>query len=74
MAENAAKHAERAARIAREAATRAQSFASENRAGYLAEAEATAESTRHEESAARDRYHDAERAVRDRQPDNRTRP
>lgn len=66
IAERAAKHAERAAKIAREAAIRATAFASENRSEYLAEAEDTAGITREEESAARDRYHDAERAAHDR--------
>lgn len=74
MAETAAKHAERAARIARDAATRAQAFAAENRTGYLAEAEAAADSTRRDESGARDRYHEAERVARERELDNRSRP
>jgi len=66
IAERAAKHAERAAKIAREAANRATAFASENRSGYLADATAAVTSTREEETVARDRYHDAERAAGDR--------
>jgi hypothetical protein len=66
IAERAAKHAERTARIAREASNRALEFASENREGYLAEADATVVSARDEETAARQRYHDAERTARER--------
>ncbi len=66
MAERAAKHAERTARIAREASDRAMAFAAENRAGYLADADDAVKATREEETAARDRYHDAERAARER--------
>jgi hypothetical protein len=70
IAERAAKHAERTARIAREASDRALAFAAENREGYLAEADATVTSARDEEAAARDRYHAAERAARDRHRDD----
>ena len=66
IAQRAAKHAERTARIAREASERAMAFASENRSGYLAEAVDTAESTRTEAAAARDRYHESERIARQR--------
>jgi hypothetical protein len=66
IAERAAKLAERTAKIAREAAERSMAFAKENRSGYLAEAEATLVGTREEEASARARYHDAERAARDR--------
>lgn len=69
IAQRAAKHAERTARIAREASERAMAFAAENRAGYLADAEETVDMTRREESAARDRYHDAEREARQRHQD-----
>ena len=74
IAERAARHAERTAKIAREASDRALAFASENRAGYLAEAEATADDTRQEEMAARDRYRDAERVARVRQGDELAQP
>jgi hypothetical protein len=70
IAERAAKHAERTARIAREASDRAMAFAAENREGYLAEADATVTSAREEETAARDRYHEAERAARQRHEDD----
>ncbi len=69
LAERAAKHAERTARIAREAADRAASFAAENRSGYLADADQAVVDTRQEESEARDRYHDAERAAHERRDD-----
>ena len=69
LAQKAAQHAERAARVAREAADRASSFARDNRAGPLAEADEAVIATRDEETAARDRYHDAEREARER---NRT--
>ncbi|HJP87931.1 MAG TPA: hypothetical protein VJ850_02725 [Candidatus Limnocylindrales bacterium] len=74
IAERAAKHAERTAKIAREAADRALAYAKENRGGYLAEAETTATESRDAESAARERYHEAERAVRDRQGDGLAKP
>jgi hypothetical protein len=66
MAERAAKAAERAAVSARKAATRAATFARESRAGRLADADQTLVDTRAEEAAARDRFHDAEQAARDR--------
>ena len=66
IAQRAAKHAEQTAKIAREASERAMAFATENRTGYLAEAEDTAGSTRTEEAAARDRYHESERIARQR--------
>jgi hypothetical protein len=72
IAERAARHAERAAKIAREAADRAMTFASENRASYLADAEAAAMTTREEEAAARDRYHAAEREAHVRHPGEST--
>lgn len=67
IAQRAAKHAERTARIAQDAADRARAFATENREGYLAEADAAVASTRDEEVTARGRFHAAERAVRERQ-------
>jgi hypothetical protein len=66
MAERAARAAERAAMSARKAATRAAAFAQEARAGRLADADKTVAQTRIEEAAARDRYHQAERAARER--------
>lgn len=66
MAERAAKAAERAARSARVAADRATKFARENRAGTVVDADHSVIDTRVEEAAARDRYHTAERAARDR--------
>jgi hypothetical protein len=72
IAERAARHAERTARIAREAAERAMAFASENREGYLAEADATVVTAREEESSARQRYHQAERTARERHKDDGT--
>jgi hypothetical protein len=74
IAERAAKHAERTARIAREAADRAMAYAQENRSANLAGAEAAATETRANESAARVRYHDAERAVHERQGDGLAAP
>lgn len=67
MAEQAAEAAERAARTAREAADRASAFAEESRSGRVADADQAALETRAEEGAARDRYHEAERAARERQ-------
>lgn len=64
MAERAAKSAERASRSARQAADRAASWARENRASNLADADRAVADTRAEETAARDRYHDAEREGR----------
>ena len=69
MAERAARHAERAARIARDASDRAKAFAAENRAGYFADAESTMVIAREEETAARERFHGAERAARERHND-----
>ncbi len=66
MAERAAKAAERAALSARKAADRAARFASESRAGTLADADEAVVETRAEEAAARDRYHGAERDARGR--------
>lgn len=66
IALRAAKHAERTARIARQAAERALAFATDNRDGYLAETRDAVELSRAEETAARDRYRDAERVARDR--------
>jgi hypothetical protein len=66
MAERAAKAADRAATSARKAANRAAAFARENRSGVLAEADQTVVDTKAEEAAARDRYHEAERAARER--------
>lgn len=66
MAERAAKAAERAARSARKAADRAAAFARDNRSGSLAAADQSVVDTRAEEGAARDRYHEAEQAARDR--------
>jgi hypothetical protein len=74
IAERAARHAERAATIAREAANRAMAFAAENRDEYLAEAELAAKSTVEQESAARNRYHEAVRGARDRQGGGLTEP
>ena len=74
IAESAARHAERAAKIARQASDRAMAFASENRSGYLAEADAAVTTSRDEESAARDRYHAAEEAARERSGDGVSRP
>ena len=67
MAERAAKHAERAAKVARDAAQRAAAFARENRAGPLAETGVAVVSTGADETAARDRYHEAEAQARGRQ-------
>jgi hypothetical protein len=67
IAQRAAKHAERTAKIAQEASDRARAFAVENRSGYLAEADAAVASSRDEEATARDRFHAAERSVRERQ-------
>jgi hypothetical protein len=66
MAERAAKAAERAAVSARKAANRAAAFARENRADRLADADRTVVETKAEEAAARDRYHEVERAARER--------
>jgi hypothetical protein len=66
MAEAAAGHAERAATVAREAAHRAAAFASENRSGRLEEADEAVMTTHAQETTARDRYHEAERAARER--------
>lgn len=66
IAARAAKHAERTAQIAREAADRAAAFATENRSGYLAEADSAVETSREEETAARGRFHDAEQSARTR--------
>ena len=74
IAESAARHAERAAKIAREASNRAIAFAAENREGYLAEADAAVVTSRDEEAAARERYHTAEHAARDRNGDGLSRP
>ena len=70
IAETAARHAERAAKIARQASNRALEFASENRSGYLAEADSAVTDTREEESLARNRFHDAENAARNRHPED----
>lgn len=70
VAGRAARHAERAALIAREAANRAAAFASENRSGYLAEADDTLTATRAEEVGARERYHEAERDAHGRHGDD----
>jgi hypothetical protein len=67
MAERAAKHAERAAKVAREASERATAFAQENRSGLLSQSDQNARTTRAEEAAARDRYHQAEAQARGRQ-------
>ena len=64
MAERAAKAAERAARSARKAADRAATFARENRGETLADADQSVVDTRAEETAAGDRYHQAERVAR----------
>ena len=74
IAERAAKHAERTARIAREASDRAMAYAQENRGANLANAETSAAETRDSEAAARDRYHEAERAARERQGDGLAQP
>jgi methyl-accepting chemotaxis protein len=66
MAERAAKSAERAAKSARAAADRAVTFAEENRSGRLGDANQTLVDTRTQETAARDRYHDAESVARNR--------
>lgn len=66
MAERAAKAAERAAQSARKAADRAARFAKDSRANTLADANRSVVDTKAEESAARDRYHDAERTARER--------
>ena len=67
MAERAAKAADRAALSARKAADHAATFARENRAGTLADADQSVLDARTEESAAGDRYHGAEQAARARQ-------
>lgn len=67
MAERAAKSADRAAKFARQAADRAASFATGNRGETLAAADDTVLTAREEETAARDRYHEAERLARKRQ-------
>lgn len=64
MAEKAAKGADQAARSARKAADQAATFARENRAGTLADADQGLVETRSEETAAAERYHEAEQAVR----------
>jgi len=64
MAERAAKAAERAARSARKAADRAATFARENRAGTLADADQSVVDTRAEEVTAHERYHEAEQVAR----------
>jgi hypothetical protein len=66
MAERAARSAERAAKSARAAATRAAKFAGDNRGGTLADADQAVVDAREEETAARDRYHEAEAAARNR--------
>ena len=71
IAARAAKHAERTAKIAREAADRAMAFASDNRTRYLSDAEDALRSTRDEETAARNRYHEAEREAHTRHPGDR---
>ena len=70
IAETAARHAERAAKIARQASNRALAFASENRSGYLADADSAVTDTREEESLARGRFHHAEQAAHDRHPED----
>jgi hypothetical protein len=67
MAERAAKAADRAALSARKAADQAATFARENRAGTLADADQSVVHARTEETAAGERYHGAERAARTRQ-------
>ena len=64
IAERAAKAAERAARSARKAADRAATFARENRAGTLADADQSVVDTRAEEVTAHERYHEAEQVAR----------
>ena len=66
MAERAAKASERAASSARKAADRAAKFARENGTRTLADADQTVVDTRAEEVSARDRFHEAERGVRER--------
>jgi hypothetical protein len=66
MAERAAKAAERAAHSARKAANRAAIFARDSRVGTLSDADQSVVETRAEETAARDRYHEAERTARER--------
>jgi len=66
MAERAAKSSDRAAKFARQAAQRAAAFAAENRTGTLAPADDTLVLTRAQETAARERYHEAERTARER--------
>jgi hypothetical protein len=65
-AESSATHAEEAAHAARQAATRAAEFARENRAGVWADAKEAVETTKAEETAAREAYHEAERHARER--------
>ncbi len=64
MAERAAKAAEQAARSARKAADRAATFARENRAGTLADADRSVVDTRAEEVTAQERYREAEKVAR----------
>ncbi len=64
MAERAAKAADRAALSARKAADQAATYARQNRAGTLADADQTVVDARTEETVAGERYHGAEQADR----------
>jgi hypothetical protein len=64
MAERAAKAADRAAVSARKAADQAATFARENRAGSLADADQSVVDTRSEQTTAGERYREAEQAAR----------
>ena len=64
MAERSAKAADRAALSARKAADQAATFPRENRAGTLADADQSVAATKAEETAAGERFHEAEHAAR----------
>ena len=65
LADEALRSAEHAADIARKAATRARELASQTRLGRLAEADEAVRQAHAIDIAARDRYHSAEREVKD---------
>jgi methyl-accepting chemotaxis protein len=66
MAERAARAADRASTTARRAAKLAKELATENRLAKLRQATDTAEAARLDEADARERYHEAEAAARQR--------